>query len=896
MANVTLFAGGTFGGVFEDYQRDTVSVTGPSTYVWTSPDGHRVTLVGAFTYPGGTNADPVGTVTQVNIDHDNNASLDATISYSTARDVSDFLVSFGSGFLDVLFGEADTFNMAGMIPTGPATSAFAMDSFDLTPQPDIATISGSGEYLGDTWRPDTIGADDDITIDSLDLPGPVIISGDYDSNISTDAFVGVGGDDVITVNATADFRSLRIAGDIFELRASSGSFEGGDDIILGGLKGFTAYGEAFIVRSDSLRANTLVAGDDNINGSSEADLLFGDVGNTGLNLVLSGGNDTIFGEGGDDFIVGDYSTYDASAVISDGVDSLNGGPGNDTLIGGLGNDVLNGGADFDTVDYSYSKQAITVTIGGTGSATNVLETDTLTSIEAVVGSDFNDTLNGSDLDATFDGGEGSDTYNGTANVDTVTYDSSSVGVSVDLGLSGPQTIAQGVSETLNSIENLIGSDFDDSLSGNGSMNILIGGRGNDTLDAVGGSLNRLEGGKGDDLIFYETNGNLTNFYDGGDDSDTFNGDGTNFTVAILFDLEAGEMLVGASFDATVQNFEHYDNALSLSGDESVIGTAEANHIRTGGGNNVIFASAGDDTLDGGGQDGTGDTADYSQGTDSISANLGSEIAVAGALGTDTLINIESLIAGGGDDRVFGSAVANTLEGRNGADLLAGLDGNDTLNGGEGADSLSGGNDNDILTGGADNDRLFGNNGDDLISGNAGDDFTNGGNGDDTILGGEDDDNVLVGGGDDDWVFGGAGSDGINGSSGNDLLVGDAGDDRIFGAAGEDTLEGGENNDTLGGQGDNDTLDGGNGEDGLNGGGGNDVMNGGAQDDRLFGGTGNDTLNGGEGDDLITGQSGVDTFVFEANWGNDELANYGDVASGAARVDETIDLSALGISF
>ncbi|MEM7521765.1 MAG: hypothetical protein AAF307_12095, partial [Pseudomonadota bacterium] len=62
------------------------------------------------------------------------------------------------------------------------------------------------------------------------------------------------------------------------------------------------------------------------------------------------------------------------------------------------------------------------------------------------------------------------------------------------------------------------------------------------------------------------------------------------------------------------------------------------------------------------------------------------------------------------------------------------------------------------------------------------------------------------------------------------------------------------------------------------------------------GTGNDTLNGGTGDDLITGQAGIDTFIFEANWGNDELANYGDVAAGADRVDETIDLSSLGISF
>ncbi|MEM7521722.1 MAG: calcium-binding protein, partial [Pseudomonadota bacterium] len=314
-----------------------------------------------------------------------------------------------------------------------------------------------------------------------------------------------------------------------------------------------------------------------------------------------------------------------------------------------------------------------------------------------------------------------------------------------------------------------------------------------------------------------------------------------------------------------------------SGDDSITGTPDPELIAALAGNDTIVASLENDTLNGGGDT---DTADYSAATDDISVNIGSGVAVAGLLGTDTLIDIENLIGGSGNDTVFGSGVDNVIEGRDGGDLLAGLDGNDTLLGGEGMDSLAGGNDADSLDGGAADDRLFGNNGNDLINGGAGDDTTNGGAGDDTINGGEDDDNVLVGGGDDDEINGGGGSDGINGSSGDDLMRGDDGDDRLFGAAGEDTLEGGENNDTLGGQGDNDTLDGGNGEDGLNGGGGNDVMNGGAQDDRLFGGTGNDTLNGGTGDDLITGQAGIDTFIFEANWGNDELANYGDVAAGA----------------
>lgn len=338
------------------------------------------------------------------------------------------------------------------------------------------------------------------------------------------------------------------------------------------------------------------------------------------------------------------------------------------------------------------------------------------------------------------------------------------------------------------------------------------------------------------------------------------------------------------------------------GADTLNGLDGADHLDGGEGTDQLFGGAGDDTLIGGTGNDTldggadTDTASFATGNDSISANLNSGIAVAGALGTDTLIDIENLIAGSGNDRIFGSAADNRLEGRDGDDLLAGTDGNDILIGGAGVDALSGGNDNDTLDGGSGNDRLFGNNGDDSIDSGAGDDFTNGGAGNDTINGGEDDDNVLVGGADNDEINGGAGNDGLQGSAGNDLLRGDAGEDRLFGGAGLDTLEGGMDNDRLGGLGDDDTLLGDDGEDGLNGGGGNDRLEGGADDDRLFGGIGADTLEGGSGDDLLVGQAGLDTFVFEANWGNDQISVYGDIASGQPRMDEVIDLSALGITF
>src|SRR5262245_51461030 len=79
-------------------------------------------------------------------------------------------------------------------------------------------------------------------------------------------------------------------------------------------------------------------------------------------------------------------------------DEINGFGGNDTLIGAAGSDSLSGGPGIDRADYRTDPAAITVTFTGATSAT-VLDgyggTDTLTGIELVLGSGFNDTFTGS---------------------------------------------------------------------------------------------------------------------------------------------------------------------------------------------------------------------------------------------------------------------------------------------------------------------------------------------------------------------------------------------------------------------------------------------------------------------------------------------------------------------
>ena len=113
--------------------------------------------------------------------------------------------------------------------------------------------------------------------------------------------------------------------------------------------------------------------------------------------------------------------------------------------------------------------------------------DYLNSIENVVGSAFNDTLIGDGSDNVFKGGAGFDQFYGGSGVDTVDYRDATSSVIANLGVSGASVDGQGASDYMNSIENLIGSNFTDILVGDFNANNLSGAGGNDTLTGAGGA-------------------------------------------------------------------------------------------------------------------------------------------------------------------------------------------------------------------------------------------------------------------------------------------------------------------------------------------------------------------------------------------------------------------------
>ena len=269
----------------------------------------------------------------------------------------------------------------------------------------------------------------------------------------------------------------------------------------------------------------------------------------------------------------DAGTWKADGAVKTGTDLSNfklshqqgvmvaGGSGDDSIIGtslddviegGAGNDTLDGGDGVDTADYSTASGSVTVDLAA-GTATDAAGDDMLSNIENVIGSAFADTLtgdgednmltggggddvlSGGDGDDRLVGGAGNDTLDGGAGTDIADYGGAQTGVTVDLG-AGTATGGAG-NDTLSAVENVIGSDFGDTLIGSDADNYLYGGAGNDLL--VGGAGDdTLDGGAGDDTLI---GGEGDDVFIVGSGADTIsnNGDDADATDVAVFENGIG---------------------------------------------------------------------------------------------------------------------------------------------------------------------------------------------------------------------------------------------------------------------------------------------------------------------------------------------------------------------
>jgi Ca2+-binding RTX toxin-like protein len=460
------------------------------------------------------------------------------------------------------------------------------------------------------------------------------------------------------------------------------------------------------------------AGDDTIDGAGGIDMVRFDAATNGVNVDFTTGI-ALDGQGGIDTLSNVEGVRGSSHA-----DTLTGGNvANDDFEffqGGAGNDTIDGGTGYDRADYTTALAAATVTLGGTGNGTALDGqggTDTLTNVEAVRGSSFNDRLTGSDSGVfeSFEGMAGNDTIDGKGGIDRADYVGSVAGVQASL-LTGVASDGFGGTDRLLNIEDLGGSSFGDTLTGNAGVNRIDGRDGNDRIDGKGG-VDTLDGGRGADvyLVASASEHMAAEFVDSGNEEGLFDGVWFTATTAGTLTLFAGDTgleiasLASAARQITGTTALNIDasavgNAMEILGNNGanqLTGTAFNDTILGNGGNDRLDGRAGDDHLWGG----TGNDTYVVDSLGDLVLEEGASISeidtVEASISWTLSTNLERLTLTGSDDLDgTGNTRANTLTGNSGANELNGEGGNDSLVGGAGNDTLNGGIGNDTMFGGA----------------------------------------------------------------------------------------------------------------------------------------------------------------------------------------------------
>ncbi len=592
-----------------------------------------------------------------------------------------------------------------------------------TPEEVLAAISNSANWLtgdGNGSSTDGIGAEFPSGIQAtFSLTGEVIIGGSGDDDLD-----GTGSDDTISGGDGNDNIDGKGGDDEIDGGSGNDTINGGDgnDTINGGSGNDIIDGGAGNDNINGGTGNDVIdggAGNDNINGGDGNDVIDGGPGNDNINgnagddIIIGGSeNDNINGGAGDDFIVGgagndfidggdgidtvDYTSEDgAGSIIIDltngtvtdsygntdtlrNIEIIRATSQNDALTGDNranwfsgfnGIDQINGMGGFDTIDYSVENGGSGLNVNfTTGAASDSFgETDLLTSIEGVIGTNNDDTFTGSAVDEHFEGLggtdiinagggndmifasllDGDDQYNGDDGIDTLFFGSGfSAGVTVNL-TGNSSTGTQSGNDTVSTIENVTGGNGNDVITGDSLQNILFGLFGNDVLNGMDGA-DILSGGAGNDTI----NGGLGfDRAEGGSGNDVLYGEGGT------------------------------DSLFGGTGNDRIFGGDSFDRLYGALGNDVIYGGNGNDVMHG------------QAGTDRMYGESGNDILLGG-------IDRDFLFGGDGNDR---------LNGQNGNDLLRGGAGNDTIYGAVGNDLLIGGSGNDNLFGGigVDTVRIFG---------------------------------------------------------------------------------------------------------------------------------------------------------------------------------------------
>jgi len=544
--------------------------------------------------------------------------------------------------------------------------------------------------------------------------------------------------------------------------------------------------------------------------------------------------DTINGGDGSDEIFG-----------LNGDDILNGGAGNDVITGGNGADQIDGGAGDDAVDYRDSNEGVTIDlINGTGVG-GTAEGDTLTSIEKIEGSVFDDVLIGTNGNDALSGNLGNDVLHTSGGQYAKMYGGQGNDIFVISQISGPTLPDTGLS---------IIRDFS---TGSGA---LEGGtptaltyildfeanNPNEKIDLSSFTIDDMivANIKGVEIDGVSYDGSVIHIFNGSENQSILLKD-TDFG-----DLGADDFILPTGFNFNDVQWQ----VRGTSADEILIGSDNDDEILPFGGQDVILGGLGNDTI-------YGNSNGTQPGTNAYIVSKNSN-------DVDTIYNFEASYLA---FQWFPGALPTTftIGGPNATNQIA---------------TLSGELDNSLfdLTQFA-NIRSFS-------------DLSISEFGDDTVIGLGDNQEIIL----KDYTEGLFYSNRINQTDQGAYRNWNIPEHGVVGGGYVwDTLKREIEEDnfifydgTLNGSTESDTLEGGYGVDEIFGYDGDDTLTGDADNDILHGGSGNDILDGGTGDDLLDGGDNADTYIIgkEAS-STDTITNF-----EFWRPDEKIDLSAFDTGF